>query len=83
MGGGVAEPDRGGIEMPQFSRRQLLLASGSLLLLAGLLWLAWKLLPRIPLARIAAGLAAMWQQLLDLRKPGLPPRLNPDSSAGD
>jgi hypothetical protein len=83
VGAGAAQADGGGVEIPQLSRRQLLLGTGSLLLFAGLVSLAWKLLPRIPLQRIAAGLAGLWRKLLDLRKPGLPPRLNPDSSAGD
>ena len=50
---------------------------------AYLLWLAWKLLPRIPFDRLRAYLAAAWHKAADLRKPGLPPQLNPDSSAGD
>jgi hypothetical protein len=31
----------------------------------------------LPLARCAAALSALWSQLLALRKPGLPRRLNP------
>jgi hypothetical protein len=69
--------------MPHITRRQLLLGAGGLVLLAGLLWLAWKLLPRIPFDRLRAYLAAAWHKAADLRKPGLPPQLNPDSSAGD
>jgi len=57
--------------------RQLLPALVGLVLLAGIGWLAWQWLPRLPLARCAAALSALWQQLLALRKPGLPRRLNP------
>jgi hypothetical protein len=57
--------------------RQLLPVLAGLALLAGIGWLAWQWLPRLPLARCAAALSALWQQLLALRKPGLPRRLNP------
>ncbi|RLA51828.1 MAG: hypothetical protein DRQ65_07530 [Gammaproteobacteria bacterium] len=63
--------------------RQLLALGVALVLLAGLIWLAWKWLPRLPLARCSAALLALWQQLLALRKPALPRRLNPDNSSGD
>jgi hypothetical protein len=63
--------------------RQILALAVGLALLAGIGWLAWKWLPRLPLARCGAALSALWLQLLELRKPGLPRRLNPDSSSGD
>jgi hypothetical protein len=63
--------------------RQLLALAAGLVLLAGIVWLAWKWLDRLPVARCGAALSALWQQLLELRKPALPRRLNPDSSAGD
>jgi hypothetical protein len=63
--------------------RQLLALAVGLALLAGIGWLAWKWLPRLPLARCAAALSALWLHLLELRKPALPRRLNPDSSSGD
>ena len=61
--------------------RQILALAVGLALLAGVAWLAWKWLPRLPLARCRVALSAQWQQLLALRKPGLPRRLNPDSSS--
>ena len=83
VGAGATDATRDDKEMPHITRRQLLLGAGGLVLLAGLLWLAWKLLPRIPFDRLRAYLAAAWHKVADLRKPGLPPQLNPDSSAGD
>jgi hypothetical protein len=59
------------------SPRQFIPVLAGLALLAGIGWLAWKWLPRLPLARCGAALSALWQQLLELRKPGLPRRLNP------
>ena len=63
--------------------RQLLAALVGLVALAGMLWLARKWLPRLPLARASAVLSRGWQQLNALRRPALPERLNPGSNAGD
>lgn len=60
--------------------RRLLLAAGTLALLAVLFWLARRYLP---LARLGAVLAIPWRQIRQLRKPALPERLNPGGSAGE
>ncbi|RLA47979.1 MAG: hypothetical protein DRR04_06130 [Gammaproteobacteria bacterium] len=54
-----------------------------LVLLSAMVWLGWKWLPRLPLACCGAALSTLRQQLLELRKPALPGRLNPDNNAGD
>ena len=57
-----------------------------LTVLGGLLVAAWGvyfLLPRLPLARYRAWLKLQWRRLADLRKPALPERLNPGSSAAE
>lgn len=74
----AADPTFGWTPTP----RQLLLAVGALLALAALAVLARRYLPRLPLAPLAARLTAYWQTLRELRKPALPSKLNPDSSAG-
>ena len=63
--------------------RRLLLAAGTVALLAVLFWLAQRYLPGLPLARLGAVLAIPWRQLRQLRKPALPERLNPGGSAGE
>ena len=77
----------GGAGSPKYtvplSPRQWLLAAGALGVLVVLLWLAGRYLPRLPLSRLGAALAALRRQIHDLRKPALPVRLNPDSSAGE
>ena len=45
--------------------------------------LLWRYRPWQWLTPLLAPCRALWQSLLDLRKPALPQRLNPDSSAGD
>jgi hypothetical protein len=62
--------------------RQLLGGAAALLALAALVVLARRYLHRLPLAPVVARARALWQTLRDLRKPALPSRLNPDSSAG-
>jgi thiol:disulfide interchange protein len=63
--------------------REALLAAAGLVLLALLVWLARRYLPGLPWARLGAAFATPWRQLRQLRKPALPERLNPGSSAGD
>jgi hypothetical protein len=58
----------------------LLTALGSLLVAA---WAAYVLLPGLPLGRYRAWLKLQWRRLADLRKPALPERLNPGSSAAE
>ena len=65
------------------TRRQMLLVAGGLVLLAAVLWLIWLYLPRISSGRLGRGLAALRRQLDAMRKPALPERLNPGSSAGE
>ena len=67
----------------RISPRQLLMAAGGVLLLILVFWLARKLLIRLPVAPLAVALRARWKTLMDMRKPALPERLNPDSSAGE
>jgi hypothetical protein len=80
---GAVAPATTGITVPDVSLRQLVTFLISLTLLAGLLWLASKWLPRLPLARFTRTLSDLWQQLQALRKPALPERLNPGNSAGE
>ena len=68
-------------QMPE--PRQWLALGGGALALALLLWLAWRYLPRLPLAWAAARCAALWQLLCRLRRPALPATLNPGSNAGE
>ncbi len=63
--------------------RQLLIFIAGLALLALVLRLAWKFLPRSLLAKFRALLTDRWHQLKALRKPALPEQLNPGSSAGE
>lgn len=80
---GAASVVKTGTAMPEVSLRQLVTFLLGLTLLAGLVWLTSKWLPRLPLAGIARTLSGLWQQLRALRKPALPERLNPGSSAGE
>ena len=64
------------------SGRLVLLVATALLLLAGAALAARKWLPKLPVSRVRARLASVWQTLQALRRPALPARLNPDSSAG-
>jgi hypothetical protein len=66
----------------RISPRQLLLGAGAIVLLALVLWLARKLLAKVPLGPLVTAIGAGWKKLQDLRKPALPERLNPGSSAG-
>ena len=83
VGSGVASApgDRG--DEWTFSPRQWLLLGLGLALFAVLLWLASKVWQRIPLARLHDALAAPVRKVVELRKPALPEKLNPGSSAGE
>ena len=83
VGDGAARPVTGGAARLQLSARQWLALGGGALALALLLWLAWRYLPRLPLAWAAARCAALWQLLCRLRRPALPATLNPGSNAGE
>ena len=62
---------------------QLAAGLAAALVMGLLLWLLRKLLPPERLASWRGYLSAAWQWLRDLRKPALPERLNPGSSAGE
>jgi hypothetical protein len=59
-----------------------MVAAGMGLLAVGL-WLAVRYLPRLPLSRLGAAVAALSDKLRELRRPALPERLNPGNSAGE
>jgi hypothetical protein len=61
----------------------LLSWAGTFLLVLGLLWLGRKLPIKRHLAKIVAGIAWLRGQWRELRKPGLPERLNPGNSSAD
>jgi len=83
VGDGAARSVTGGTARLQLSARQWLALGGGALALALLLWLAWRYLPRLPLAWAAARCAALWRLLCQLRRPALPATLNPGSNAGE
>jgi hypothetical protein len=84
VGSAVAGPLAGGGEPdPLRLRRWLLPGAAGLAALGGLLWLARRYLPRLPLAKLAAGVRTAWRRLCDLRKPALARQLNPGSNAGE
>ncbi len=83
VGAGAAAPIDGPTDSMPLSPRQWLLAAAGLGLLAVILWLAGKYLPRLPLSRWGSALAAVRGTIRQLRKPALPERLNPGSSAGE
>ena len=64
-------------------RRQWAALIVGLVLLAALVRLAWVYLPHSLLAKSARVLSGTWSRLQALRKPALPGRLNPGSSAGE
>jgi hypothetical protein len=83
VGAGVASEGDTNSRTLRITPRQLMMAAGGVVLLIVVLWLARKLLTRLPLAPVAAAIAAGWKRLQDLRKPALPERLNPDNNAGE
>jgi len=80
-----AEPSTaGGAGLSSAKWLRPLLASAAGLAAAGLVsWWAWRHLPRERLARLREKLLRLWAWLVALRKPALPSRLNPGSTAGE
>ena len=78
VAGATAAGDESALTMRQWALSGLLAA-----LLAVLAWLAYRLLPALPWRRVSEPLRRALEVLRQLRKPALPTRLNPDSSAGD
>jgi hypothetical protein len=62
---------------------RLLAALAGLALITLLLWAARKLLARLPIEPVLIRYRALLELLRSLRRPALPERLNPGSSAGD
>ena len=83
VGAGAAAHIDGSTDSMPLSPRQWLLGAAGLGLLAVILCLAGKYLPRLPLSRWGSALAAVRGTIRQLRKPALPERLNPGSSAGE
>ena len=84
VGSGAATSTSGGPgNAALFSPRQWLMVAAGMSLLAVLLWLAVRYLPRLPLSRLGAATAALGAKLRELRRPALPERLNPGSNAGE
>ena len=83
VGAGAASPGDEKSTTLRITPIQLLLAGGAVVLLILALWLARKLLTMLPLAPLVAAISTGWKTLKDLRRPALPERLNPDSSAGE
>ena len=83
VGTGIATTASTDSALQAVSKRQLLLGAGSLILLLGLLWLGWRYLPRLPLARLTGTLHRLREQVRELRKPALPRHLNPGGNAGE
>lgn len=80
VGAGAAAPGKQGTTL---TPRQLLPVLAGLLLLGTLAWIVRRLLPQLPTQRLAGTLRIGWHHLQALRRPALPQKLNPDSSAGD
>ena len=80
VGAGVAAAQKEGTTL---APRQLLPVLAGLLLLGILVWIARRLLPQLPIQRLSRLLHTGWHHLQALRRPALPQKLNPDSSAGD
>ncbi|MEH6635900.1 MAG: BatD family protein [Halioglobus sp.] len=80
VGAGTAAANKRTVDI---SPRQLSILAIGFVLLAGLLLLVWKWRLRLPMGRAQTALSNLWQQLQQLRKSGLPRRLNPDSNAGE
>jgi len=76
--GGYSSPTTARFEPLQALRAAIGAASFALII-----WLLYRLLPRIPVARIIAPLKRALRLLNQMRKPALPDKLNPDSNAGE
>ncbi len=84
VGSGLAQPSQGGwLDTARVTPQRVLLALAAPALLAALLWLARRYFDRAPLAPVVARVKALRHRLRELRKPALPERLNPGSSAGE
>lgn len=81
VGSGGAS-DAGSRTDPGTGRQRVLLLAGLAALALGL-WLAFVLLPRLPLERLRHWLQSAGRLVAELRKPALPAELNPGSSAGE
>ena len=81
--GGGADIDKTGTSGIQIEPLQVLKYGLGAAFIAAILWLLFRLLPRIPAAAIVAPLLKAASKLNQMRKPALPDRLNPDSSAGE
>ena len=81
VGPGVAARTGTGLALPWLTNEQRLLLLGGLVLLCAALWLVWRLLPKLPLARWRRQLENAWHFLQALRRPALPASLNPGSNA--
>jgi hypothetical protein len=66
----------------QLTARQRALLLAGLAALGATLWLAFLLLPRLPLERVGSWLRRVSRVVAELREPALPAELNPGSSAG-
>jgi hypothetical protein len=62
---------------------QLIKYALGFLLIAGVTWMLYHRLPRVPIARITEPFIKTARQLNQMRKPALPSTLNPDNSAGE
>jgi len=67
----------------QVSPRRLLLYIAALVFVIALAWLLYTRMPTIPWGQIWEPFKQAWHRLNQMRKPALPARLNPDSSAGE
>ena len=72
-----------GKRAPLLSPRQLLAAAAALLALLLTAWLGRTLLPRLPWSPMRRSLTTAVEFIAALRRPALPPSLNPGNSAGD
>lgn len=79
--GGQASTPVSGVR--QVTWRQALPVAAGVVLLAALLALARRYWPRLPLQRLLGVFAVLRRKVRQLRRPALPERLNPGSSAGE
>ncbi|MBE9539969.1 MAG: BatD family protein [Proteobacteria bacterium] len=82
IGGGQAS-DQPATSGSQLEPLQILKYALGAAFIGAILWLFYRRIPRIPIAAIVAPLGTALRKLNQMRKPALPSRLNPDSSAGE